>query len=87
MPKQLIESVAQTIKTIRNSKNMTQEELAEKAGLDRTYISGIERGVRNITLESLEQIVNALEITIISFLKDLQLTIGENNNTLDKGCA
>lgn len=87
MSKQLIESVAQTIKTIRNSKNMTQEELADKAGLDRTYISGIERGVRNITLESLEQVINALEITIISFLKNLQFTIRENKNMQDKDDA
>ena len=46
---------------------MSQEILADKADLDRTYISGIERGVRNITLDSLEQIINALDVDIASF--------------------
>ncbi len=50
---------------------MSQEELADKAGLDRTYISGVERGVRNITLDSLEQIINALEIDVQAFFTKL----------------
>ena len=50
---------------------MSQENLAERAGLDRTYISGIERAVRNITLESLEAIVGALDISIEDFLRYL----------------
>lgn len=48
---------------------MSQEDLADKASLDRTYISGIERGVRNITLNSLEKIINALGIDIETFFK------------------
>ncbi|WP_234996777.1 helix-turn-helix domain-containing protein [Planktothrix sp. PCC 11201] len=46
---------------------MSQEALADKADLDRTYISGVERGVRNITLDSLEQIILALGIDFQSF--------------------
>ena len=57
-----------TIKSIRKHKNITQEELADRAGLDRTYISGVERGVRNITLDSLECIVDALRIKLPEFL-------------------
>ncbi len=40
----------QLIRCIRLEKSMSQEDLADLAGLDRTYISGIERGVRNITI-------------------------------------
>lgn len=48
---------------------MSQEELAHISGLDRTYISGVERGVRNITLESLEQIIKALDLQNSDFFK------------------
>ncbi|HDZ3741738.1 TPA: helix-turn-helix transcriptional regulator, partial [Vibrio cholerae] len=54
MSKQLIIGVASTVRELRKKKGLSQEELAERADLDRTYISGIERGVRNITLDSLE---------------------------------
>ena len=43
------------------------EDLADKANLDRTYISGVERGVRNITLDSLELIVYALGVSTKDF--------------------
>ncbi len=74
MAKELIQGVASTIKLLRVAKQLSQEELADKAGLDRTYISGVERGVRNITLESLESIVNALGVDMSTFL----FTLDEN---------
>lgn len=67
MKKKLVPAVAITIKHFRKERNMSQEALADKADLDRTYISGIERGVRNITLDSLEQIILALGIDFQSF--------------------
>lgn len=68
MAQKLISTVAQTLRDIRKDQGLSQEALAEKAGLDRTYISGVERGVRNITLESLEQIVLALDLDCGTFL-------------------
>jgi len=47
----------------RESKSLTQEKLAEKADLDPTYISGIERGVRNPSLLSIVRIAKALGTT------------------------
>ncbi|MEI7385118.1 helix-turn-helix transcriptional regulator, partial [Pectobacterium versatile] len=41
----------QRVKTLRLQAGLSQEAFADKCGLDRTYISGIERGVRNPTLE------------------------------------
>lgn len=71
MTKILVRKVAQCLKTIRKSRDLSQEELADLSGLDRTYISGIERGVRNITLDSLESIVSALDMTVDEFLRTL----------------
>lgn len=48
----------------REAKALTQEGLAEKADLDPTYISGIERGVRNPSLLSITRIAGALGVTV-----------------------
>jgi transcriptional regulator with XRE-family HTH domain len=71
-PASLVRAVATTIKEIRHSKKISQEALAASANLDRTYISGIERATRNITLESLESVIDGLEISIGDFLDILK---------------
>ncbi|MDR2658465.1 MAG: helix-turn-helix domain-containing protein [Spirochaetaceae bacterium] len=65
--------VGNNIKKYRKNLNISQEELAEKAGLHRTYIGGIERGERNITLNSLQVIATALNVAPV------ELIVGENN--------
>jgi transcriptional regulator with XRE-family HTH domain len=51
-----------TVRKFRNSRGWSQEDLAEFSGLHRTYISGIERGVRNPSLSIIVQIATALEV-------------------------
>lgn len=48
----------------RNKKCLTQEELADLCGLDRTYIGSIERGERNVSLINIHKISVALEVNI-----------------------
>lgn len=57
------EMVGQRIKQLRNEKGLSQEKLALKADIDRTYLAGVEQGKRNPSLRSLEKIVIALEVT------------------------
>lgn len=52
------------VKFHRNQRNISQEQLAFKAGLHRTYIGMIERAEKNITLINIEKIANALGIKI-----------------------
>ncbi|MEC0094355.1 helix-turn-helix domain-containing protein [Paenibacillus macquariensis] len=59
----IIRYVGERIRGIRKSKGYTQEQLGEKVGLPQSYIGGIERGDRNISLETLERILDALEHT------------------------
>ncbi len=59
---QLVNIVGANIKEIRKQKKLTQEELAEKCGLQTSYLAGVERGDRNITLQTLEKISVGLEV-------------------------
>lgn len=52
------------IKSKRSELGLSQEELAERAGLHRTYISDVERGARNPSLESIEKLAGALELSV-----------------------
>ncbi|MDR0218545.1 MAG: helix-turn-helix domain-containing protein [Enterobacteriaceae bacterium] len=54
----------QRIRYLRKESGMSQEAFADKCGLDRTYISGIERGVRNPTLEIVHVLADGLQIEI-----------------------
>lgn len=48
------------LREIRLKKQLSQERLAELAGLHRTYVSSVERGERNISLENIDRLANAL---------------------------
>ena len=52
------------VREIRKEKGLSQEELAHKADLHRTYIGMIERAEKNLTLVNIEKIANALEVKI-----------------------
>ena len=52
------------LKTLRKEKGLSQEELAERSGLNRPYISGIEQGKRNVSLEVMEKLSEALGVGI-----------------------
>jgi len=53
-----------TIKSKRSELGMSQEELADRAGLHRTYVSDVERGMRNVSLISIEKLAHALGLSV-----------------------
>ena len=66
--KLILESFGNNLKKIRLEKGMSQENLAHLCELDRTYISGIERGKRNLSLINIFKIANALDIQPFNLL-------------------
>ena len=52
-----------TIRQLRVASGYSQERFAEKAGLHRTYIGGVERGERNVSLENIVRIARALRVS------------------------
>lgn len=60
------------MKISRVEKGITQEFLAEKTGLHRTYISEVERGIRNISLENIYKITIALDQNLEEFFAKIE---------------
>jgi transcriptional regulator with XRE-family HTH domain len=59
----------ENVRSFRRKLDFSQEELADKANLHRTYIGMIERAEKNITLINMEKIANALKVNIEDLLK------------------
>lgn len=57
------------VRSIRKNQNVSQEKLAELAELDRTYISDIENGKRNVSIETVFKIAKALNTPMVSFFE------------------
>ncbi|WP_086478581.1 helix-turn-helix domain-containing protein [Arenibacter amylolyticus] len=67
---EILNLFGKNVRKYRRLLNISQEELAHKADLHRTYIGMIERAEKNITLVNIEKIANALEVKIEDLLKD-----------------
>ena len=66
----LVKEVGLRIRVLRKEKlNMTQAEFARKLGWDRTFLSRVERGVQNITLETFEKICEGLGVSVQEFFE------------------
>lgn len=67
---ELLIALGLRIRSRRLDKNVSQEELADKCGLHRTYIGSVERGERNISILNLNKISRALEVDISVLVSD-----------------
>lgn len=63
------ERFARNLRSRRLSMNLSQEALADAAGLHRTYIGSVERGERNISIDSMERLAMALGIDVVELLQ------------------
>ena len=61
------EKLGLRIKELRHELGISQEALANKAGLDRTYVTDVENGRRNISIENIEKLAIALEVSLTTF--------------------
>lgn len=71
----LEEALAIVLKEYRTEKNLSQEELADKCDLDRTYISLLERGKRKPTLSVIFNICDSLEVNPSAFISKIELLL------------
>jgi transcriptional regulator with XRE-family HTH domain len=62
--------LANNIKALREEQQISQEELAFRSGLHRTYISSVERCQRNISIDAIEKIANAFKTPLYKLLEN-----------------
>lgn len=67
------ERVASHLRSFRAEQKLSQEALAEKADLHRTYVGSIERCERNVSLDNIENLASALGVDICALLAPLEL--------------
>lgn len=77
----LLQFIGERIRQIRKAKGLTQEELAEKAGINASYMGTVERGDRNISIETLEKIMQGLDVTLTDFFQFHEI---ENDNIINE---
>lgn len=61
---------AKRLRQLRQVRGLSQEALADLAGLHRTYIGSIERCERNVSIDNIDRLARALEVDIVELLKD-----------------
>jgi transcriptional regulator with XRE-family HTH domain len=64
------EKIGQRILALRKAQNLSQEALAHKSDVDRTYMTGVETGKRNVTVKVLERIIHGLDSDFQTFFND-----------------
>lgn len=63
------EQIGKRIRELRTLQKLSQEQLALKADVDRTYMTGVENGRRNVSILLIDKIIKALEISYEDFFK------------------
>jgi transcriptional regulator with XRE-family HTH domain len=63
-------TVSSNVRRLRHRKGWSQEELAEESGLHRTYVSGVERGTRNPTIEIVGRLAKALGVKAADLFRE-----------------
>jgi transcriptional regulator with XRE-family HTH domain len=78
------EIFARNLRTLRQAKGLSQEELAHRAGIDRTYISALERNVYNASIDVVDRLAEALGVEAAELLKRSVRDLGGTRPKLDE---
>lgn len=71
MDRQYLVTLGKNVRQIRLDRGFSQEALADLCGLHRTYLGGIERGERNVSLLNIVRIARALDVEITELVRDI----------------
>jgi transcriptional regulator with XRE-family HTH domain len=77
----LAEKFGRLVRRLRMEKGYSQEEFSFRVGLHQTYVSSIERGERNVTIQTADRIARALDTTLVSMFSELE----RSRNASDDG--
>ena len=68
----LLAAFGDALRARRKARGLSQEGLASRASLDRSYVGGVERGERNVSLINLNKLARALDLTLAELLTDVR---------------
>ena len=68
----MLDQLGKYLRSVREKKGWSQEELAFRCGLHRTYIGAVERGEYNLTLFTLRRITDQLGLTVLGAIKGME---------------
>lgn len=71
--------LSRNLKSARREKGFSQEDLADRAGLDRTYISSLERCIYGATIDVVERLATALDTNVVALLSDVDSSAMHKN--------
>ena len=74
-----------TVRAVRQQNGISQEELALRTGLDRSYVGQVERGERNLTLENIYKLADGLGVPPASLLIELNQPLNFGPNSAEIG--
>ena len=78
---QLFHRFAYSVRTIRRMQGLTQAELAERVGMNKTYMVRLEAGDNNVTLKTALRIASALEVDLLTLIKGVSVEVTPANHT------
>src|SRR5689334_2297788 len=67
-PHPLLGIIGARLRSLRRERGLSQEALADRADIDRSYMSGVERGLRNISVLNLERLAKALDVRLVELV-------------------
>ena len=71
-PRRVLAAFGAAVRRLRSERGWSQEELADRVGIDRTYMGGVERGERNLGLVNIARIAAALEISLTQLMAEAE---------------
>ncbi len=80
-PSGLPRTFGSAVRRLREKRGLSQERLAELAGLHRTYIGGIERGERNVSLVNIARLARALGLSLAQLMTEVVTELGAIEST------
>ena len=78
--------VAQNVRSLRVARGISQEKLAERSGLHRTYVGSVERGERNISIENIDRLAAALNVAAVDLLTNSKLDKSLDDQAIFENC-
>lgn len=78
-PEQILMAFGAAVRSLRRGRGWSQEEFADRVGVHRTYMGGVERGERNVSLVNVGRIAESLELPLAALMAEVDRTLASGS--------